>query len=542
MAHHLVVTVSFRAIEPPTVPDFVVHCHDCVAGSVEALWTLTRHAFARRNRISSGKGTGVVGNCHDLARHGRSLREIGGNRPWIDAKGFQHGVFVAYQPFLDDLSVLDQAMRNRPRNPIAAGRRTVGPVAKVGAGLEHPMRADEAHRAALLPHHVLTGPATAVWKCAHLLDAVGQDVVEIVRLAVCGVDLDVARIVLAEPPQPALDPDLVSPAQDVVARIAEGCVSGGIEIGERIESGHDMLQIYASGCSKVADRSTLAKAGRASQDQFARIAALFHRQTGIVDPRHQHVDCGVDHRVRRLPDRRQVVAGPAPGRCAIEPHDRYVAGDTQFESVAGLVDATYRGIVVGADHGIGNLAGLRDRTHRRHPAIVSKISRDDLGRIDAGRAEPFDGTRNALIANGGILGAGDDGEAPVPGRAEPLDQPPLAFRLVATDAVDRQRIVGAIDEDEREAAFGQHLDMPFGKPRRRDHAVDTILPELVDDVVRVLLVIEREQHHGQAALREHTVEGPDEVGIVAKVCNDHGHQVRALRRQHPRNRVGLVAQ
>ena len=87
----------------------------------------------------------------------------------IEAEPIEHRPFVPHQPLLDDLVVLHQAMRDGARDEIAPGRRTVRPVSRMGAGCEGMVRADEAVRPALSPHHVFPEPPARVGKGGEFL-------------------------------------------------------------------------------------------------------------------------------------------------------------------------------------------------------------------------------------------------------------------------------------------------------------------------------------------------------------------------------------
>ena len=165
-----------------------------------------------------GEGAGGWRGDHGGAGHRATLGKLGGEAVGIEAERLEHGVFVADEPFRADLAVLHEAVRHRAGNEAAAGGRPIGPEAGMGSSLEHAVRTDEPHFAALLPHDVLAMAAAAIGEGGEFLHGVRDDLVEIVGLAIGGVDAELRLVVVGKPADGAVDPDHVRPAQDVVAR------------------------------------------------------------------------------------------------------------------------------------------------------------------------------------------------------------------------------------------------------------------------------------------------------------------------------------
>ena len=185
------------------------------------------NAHGRRIRDTASEGAGRGAGRHRPSQHRAGSRQLGGNLVGIKAEMFEHGHFIAHDPLLHHLVVLHQAMRDRARHPVAAGRRAVGPVAGMGTVLEHPVRADETVASTLLPDHILTGTTAAIGKSRKFLQRVLHDIVVIVGLSIRSVHFDITRVVVAQASQPTVDPDGIGPTQNVVARVAIRRVGSG---------------------------------------------------------------------------------------------------------------------------------------------------------------------------------------------------------------------------------------------------------------------------------------------------------------------------
>ena len=213
--------------------------------------------------------------------------------------------------------------------------------------------------------------------------------------------------------------------------------------------------------------------------------------------------------------------------------------------MAGAIEAADGHHVAAADDGVRYAAHLRDQgLEAGGAAVVVVLARHHHRRRQAQFGQPFDGAATALVGDGGILGAGDDAEAPMAGGGQARHQHAARFQVVAGDGVDRLVAQRAVEQHQRHAAALEFGHVFGGQAGGGDHAVDLELPDIGQHAVDIGLARQREQQHALAQAAQLLAQFCQQFGVVeiGQVGDQHRHHVGAARDQAAGGGVGDVVQ
>jgi hypothetical protein len=149
-----------------------------------------------------------------------------------------------------------------------------------------------------------------------------------------------------------------------------------------------------------------------------------------------------------------------------------------------------------------------------------------------------------LFADIAVRGACDDREPSVPGSKQAIDQLALSRHRIAADR-RRVRTVGdAVVKDQRHLAVVEQPNLFVRQPRRADHPIDAVPPDLVEHFIDVAFGVEREQQHAQVACEHLVRQFGENLGIVQRgqARDEHRDEVGASRDQRLRQRIGAVSE